>query len=245
MKYLLFFSIIACIYNLVFNFTEIISIRYITSGYELNLKSFFVNRNQFGSFLFISIVAHYYLLSGKKVQVLNIFIFALQITNLTLTMSRGAILASAIFFIILYLQHLKNIRVITSIIILISLMIFVILLSNKIMDFISDNILRLDAGVTGRSEIWEMGLTVLAQNNIINGVGYFTGVELAKAQGFQFQEFHSLYIDTLVNGGIIELAFLMTLLIYIFKRCIKKCYDREYKKIYIASFFGIFVLILW
>ncbi|MEI5907393.1 O-antigen ligase family protein [Bacillus spongiae] len=242
MKYIVWFALLACMYNFIIHFSEIINLRYITSGYELDLKSFFVNRNQFGAFLFISIVAHYYLVSGKKIQLYTIIIFFIQLSNLLLTMSRGAILASAVFFAILYVQHVKNIKVITVMIAIVMAVLVFFLSSEELVAFLTNNILRLDSGVAGRSEIWEMGLTILRENNIINGVGYFTGIDLAKAQGFQFDEFHSLYIDTLVSGGIIELIFLLSLMIYIVRRCLKQCYDRGYKKIYIASFLGILIL---
>ncbi|MFH7818869.1 O-antigen ligase family protein [Neobacillus thermocopriae] len=242
LRYFIYFSIIACIYNLISNFGDITNIGNITSGYEVTLKSFFVNKNQFGAFLFVSIIAFYYFLSGKKIKMLDVLILLLFIINLILTMSRGAILATIIFFIFFYLQHLKHIKLIAPIIIFLSITSLVILSSDRIITFIKNNIIRVDAGVTGRTEIWDMGMNIYVQNNFLNGVGYFTGLDLAKGQGFQFEEFHSLYIDTLVSGGIIELFFIFILLGYIFIHCITKCPEIGYKKIYLASFFGILAL---
>ncbi len=60
MKYMIIFAVIACLYNIVTNWTLILNLTNITSSYQVHLKSFFPNRNQFGMFLFIAIVANNY-----------------------------------------------------------------------------------------------------------------------------------------------------------------------------------------
>jgi len=242
MRYFTLFAVVAIIYNFALNWTELLKIQYITSSYVLELKSFFPNRNQFGAFLFISIIAHCYFCSGKKIQKSNILIFTLQILSIVLTMSRGAILACAVFFVILYLQHSNNLKVFLLSIVLSCNMIILITCNNKLMEFISKFILRSGSGTTGRTEIWKMGIGVAVNNNIVNGVGYYTGTDLARAQGFQFDQFHSLFIDAIVSGGIIELSFIVLVLINIYRQCIKNCVDNGYKKIYIGSMVAILPL---
>ena len=107
MKYMIIFAIIACLYNIVKNWTLILNLTNITSSYQVDLKSFFPNRNQFGMFLFIAIVANNYRTLVSKKNSAYYMVNFLLIMNLMMTMSRGAILAVLIFYIILYIQHLK------------------------------------------------------------------------------------------------------------------------------------------
>ena len=101
MKYMIIFAIIACLYNIVKNWTLILNLTNITSSYQVDLKSFFPNRNQFGMFLFIAIVANNYRTLVSKKNSAYYMVNFLLIMNLMMTMSRGAILAVLIFYIIL------------------------------------------------------------------------------------------------------------------------------------------------
>lgn len=246
MLYMTVFAVIACIYNFVVNRSALLNFWSYTSSYsssyELQFKSFFINRNQFGGLLFMSIVAHSYLCSDKKIRKINILIFIIQLLSVILTMSRGAILACAVFFSVLYLQHSKNLKVSLSVIAFCSIIIIGITSNSAYMGFITKYLIRPDVGSAGRTEIWKMGFGLAEQNNIVNGVGYFTGLDLAYEQGFKFDQFHNLYIDALVSGGIIELSLIVFLLIYVFRRCIKKCVDSGYKKIYVGSAVAMWVL---
>lgn len=242
MKYVVIFSVVACLYNLVINWNQIAHLGYMTSGYQVDLKSFFANRNQFGAFIFVSIVAHVYMLTGKRIKMTHILIFLLQLLSVMLTMSRGSILACVVFFVLFYIQNLKNIKSVFFIGGLWTVLLFVIVSNHKLMAFITKYIIREDAGLSGRSSIWSMGINVAIKHNIINGVGYYTGLDMAKSQGLQFDEFHSLYIDKLVEGGIIGLAFLILVLTFVFYRCLAKCGDKPVKRVYTASFIAILVL---
>ena len=78
--------------------------------------------------------------------------------------------------------------------------------------------------------------------NLISGVGYFTGLEIAQFKGFVFDQFHSIYIDSLVSGGFIELIMLTSLLIFMLVKVISSNLDKNLKSIYISSLIGIMFL---
>jgi hypothetical protein len=242
MKLFLGFAVLACFYNIVEYWPSIVTLEQIESTYEVNLKSFFPNRNQFGMFLFLSLVAHHYLVNYYNNNVLKILIFILQISNLILTMSRGAILAMTVFYLFLYFQYLKNIKILFSVIALLSTVFYAVFSNNEIYDFIIRNILRPEMGDTGRSEIWLIGLEVYFKNNLITGVGYHTGVAMAQNMGLEYDQFHNFFVDTLVRGGILDLLFIISILIFVFQRFIKKCADKNYKKIYVSSVLGVLAL---
>src|SRR5699024_12245548 len=65
------------------------------------------NRNQFGYFLFLSIVAHALHLAGRRPRLHNVGLFGLQIVSLLLTMSRGSIAATIIFAFVFALLQLR------------------------------------------------------------------------------------------------------------------------------------------
>ena len=102
LKVIVLLGIISCIYNIVINWSEMLKIFTITNSYQVRFQSFFDNRNQFGSFMFTSIFAQimlFYLDKEKNKRKLFRFLacLILFILNLLLTLSRGAILVSALF----------------------------------------------------------------------------------------------------------------------------------------------------
>jgi O-antigen ligase len=242
MKYMIIFAIIACLYNIVKNWTLILNLINITSSYQVDLKSFFPNRNQFGMFLFIAIVANNYRTLVSKKNSAYYMVNFLLIMNLMMTMSRGAILALLIFYIILYIQQLKSKKTLISLIIILSTVITVIFSNSQLRDFIVRNVVRADAGVAGRLDVWKMGVNVYSKSNLLSGVGFHTGIDIAKAAGFRFDQFHNFFIDILVSGGLIELMFMVITILYVYRRVMIKCWDRNYKRIYKASMGAIIAL---
>lgn len=242
MDYMIVFGIIACLYNIAVNWNSILNLTNITSSYQVNIKSFFPNRNQFGMFLFITIVANNYRTLVSKKNLTYYMVTFLLIVNLIMTMSRGAILALLIFYIILYIQNIKSIRTPISFIILLFTFMMVIFTNSQLKDFIVRNVVRADTGVAGRLDVWKMGIDVYSKSNLFSGVGFHTGIDIAKAAGFEFDQFHNFFIDILVSGGFIELLFIVTTIFYVYRRVMMKCWDKSYKRIYKASMYAIFAL---
>lgn len=241
MKLFVTLGIIACIYNLIANFKEVISFYKITSTYDVSLNSFFSNRNQFGAYLFLAIVAYTYYLDSKKINLKNIIVYGLFFINIIFTMSRGAILATMIF-VVIYLILKKQIKILTILTVLGITFLIIISMFFPIMEFIETNLIRLDSGNTGRTAIWSIAKNVYKDGSILFGNGYYNGIAIAKETYlFKYSQFHSYYYDLLVSGGITELIFTSSLLIFCLKKAVKESQESNYKKIYISSFVAIFV----
>lgn len=246
MEYFVCFSVFACIYNLLAYWPDVMRFATIQNTYELNLQSFFTNRNQFGTFLFVSLVAHSYVVTEKGMKIRNVMIYVIQILSILLTMSRGAILVSVLFMGLLILKNIKRKSNLLFVIVSIffgSLVLIYILTRADIVEYISRIFLRTGEGATGRNSIWNMGISTW-QHNIFSGVGFYSGVEWAKTQGFQYGQFHSMIIDILVSGGLAELAFIAIVFATVINRCKKRCIDKNIKEIYFISLFSVFVLSL-
>ena len=56
MRKMVLIGVVSCIYNFIVNFESIINIFSIQNSYELNLRSFLGNRNQYGIFLIIMLI---------------------------------------------------------------------------------------------------------------------------------------------------------------------------------------------
>ena len=104
----LWLTFIAIIVNFVQHASDIPLMFSADSSYQFEFASFFANRNQFGYFLFLGLVAHMLYLHGRRCRVHNIGLFALQIASLLLTMSRGSIAASVIFLTVFAVLRLRT-----------------------------------------------------------------------------------------------------------------------------------------
>lgn len=221
-EYFLWFGLIACVYNLYINRSDLLNFFFISSSYELTFKSFFSNRNQFGSFLFIcfTILELYKKkFSNKLLYPILLILFS---SNIILTMSRGAFLAVFVFYFYIYILKGNNFFL-KMIIILVSVYsIFMIFISNSpVFLFIRNIILRPESGTTGRSDIWKIGIDVLKDNNFVNGLGLNTGIEFGKSRGLVLEQFHSFYIEVLLSGGFVELIFIAIIITSVFVNCKK------------------------
>lgn len=104
MRFLVMFSIIACIYGLIFDRNEVLSIRYVSNTNLVNVRSFFANRNQFASFLLLAVIANLYLCMDKQDKRVNCLALALQVGCIMLTFSRGALFSVVIVFGLMIIQ---------------------------------------------------------------------------------------------------------------------------------------------
>ena len=114
-------------------------------------------------------------------------------------------------------------------------------MTNVDLNNIFEKLIRVESGYSGRIGIWQMGIDV-ANINLISGVGYFTGLEIAQFKGFVFDQFHSIYIDSLVSGGFLELTMLVFLLVFMLVKVMSSNLDRNLKSIYISSLIGVMFL---
>lgn len=244
MRYFLVFAVLACFYNLIANFSQLGSFAStaITSTYELNLRSIFANRNQFGSFLFLALVAQGYIAASRSTRWSDAGVFLLIVANLVLTQSRGGMIAAAIFLATLYGPKLLTGRRVFAIVPIVGIAVALTSVSrwNGILEAF-DFAARPDAGVSGRDVLWKLGASIAFEHNPIIGVGLFTGLDLTDPQ-FTFSQFHSLYIDALVDGGFVGIVILLLILFSCARSALRNLAHRDLARVHLSALVAMLTL---
>lgn len=245
MKGIMIFGLISCLVNFFIYYKEIFQ-TIVGIDHKTYIKSFFANRNQFAFFLYISIIANVLVLMRENKNTYK-FILGFLILNLFFSMSRTGIAVVVMFFALVFLFSNKISKK-TKIICLTSAIIFGIIIL-IILYYLNPGLFEMlfrfsnVKNLSGRTAIWENGVKLLMESpiNIIFGVGRFQGNEVLHIKDKSFTQFHNIYLDFLIAGGVLELIFI----IYIFKNVIKKFnksnIEEKYKKLYKIAFFTYFV----
>lgn len=233
MRFLVGLSVVACIFTLIFEWNTILSIKTISNTNAIVVRSFFSNRNQFSAFLVVAIVANFYLSVREKKRTKNYFIFILQIACMLVTFSRSA-LFSIIMVIAMLLIQSRDRRKKSGVILACLFLALSIFVNTGLVDYISNNYIRLSNFDSGRFELWRYAGDII-KANFLTGVGFYTGVDMAMNSGMGLSQFHNMYADILVDGGIFELGFILCLVYSIHKQCAEKCKEKKYIYIYRAS----------
>ena len=226
-KKMVFLGVISCIYNFVFNYSTILHFFSITNSYSVNLSSFFVNRNTYAQFLFIMVISNFILINLENKNKTYKLTLLILIT----------ICALFIFFLVYYSKGIKSFKSRAFIIILSMIIIFFIMSNNNLISFISNNFIRAEVGDTNRSHYWRVGLDLISSHNFINGIGYYTALDMIK-----INQFHSFFIDTLIESGLMGLIFKILLIAVIFirvKKYLKIVRQDDYLSVIYAAYFGL------
>lgn len=240
-KFMVWLSVVACVFNIIANRSSFNSSLFQMSAYQISFRSFFLNRNQFGMFLVVSLF--FVELFFEKNNWLKYGIITLILANLFLTLSRGSMISALLF---LFLDYAFYRRLNPQKIIVPSIFIGIALLwlfqQDGFSAFFQNSVIRSEQGNTGRFSIWGHGFNVLTKTNFLNGCGFYSGVDLAHNAGMGVDQFHSLYIDSLVDGGILYLIIVLGLYFDVYKQCRKKILDKRILSAYRA--FAIAVLVM-
>lgn len=249
MNAMVIFGVLSCINSMILYFDEMLQTLGLQKGaYMVNIKSFFANRNQFAFFMYVAIIADLFMILRENKLVYK-FALVLFLINLFFTMSRTGILVVAIFVFIYFLTIDKinkktKFILLTLGIIVLGAAIFVV---NQINPVLIQKIVRFEhiKDLSGRNEIWARGINLLKESpiNLIFGVGRFKGTELLKFETKTFSQFHNIYIDSLITGGIMELIFILYIYGFVIRKILKSDMDKKYKNLYLTMFitFAIYI----
>ena len=246
MKKMVIVGLISCIYNIIVNWEIIINFFGLEYSYLVSISSFFPNRNQFGSFMLIMIIATLYILINQKDKK-YIFLLLLFIINLILTMSRNAILGMGLVFIFFIIFNIKDFYkklskkqiIIICCIIAVLIIIGIVLLITipEISDTIDRLFLRtytLDP-TSGRMKVWTTGIEIW-QNNPLIGVGRFHAININETvYNSELDQFHNIYIETLASFGIVGLLGLAYIIFREIKKVKNSQIDKTSKRLMITS----------
>ena len=196
-----------------------------------------MNRNTYAQFLFIMVISNFILINLENKNKTYKLTLLILIINILLTMSRTTICALFIFFLVYYSKGIKSFKSRAFIIILSMIIIFFIMSNNNLISFISNNFIRAEVGDTNRSHYWRVGLDLISSHNFINGIGYYTALDMIK-----INQFHSFFIDTLIESGLMGLIFKILLIAVIFirvKKYLKIVRQDDYLSVIYAAYFGL------
>src|SRR5699024_3328920 len=163
--------------------------------YDVNFKSFYINRNSFGQLLILGIISNVVIFLDSQKSKLLLLSFFLFSFNLLATFSRTALIILLLFTIIFVFFHYRSKLIIGFIMLIPVITFFTVFIINKSLnDFIFNILIREEAGIANRDDLWLLGIEVLNQNNWIFGVGYHTGIDLLNTK-FNNTQFHNSYIE--------------------------------------------------
>lgn len=233
LKVIVLISIASCLFSLITEYNEILSIRSIANTNTLNICSFFSNRNQYSSFLFIAFVANVYLNQISK-QRLCVLTFTLQVVCILTTFSRSAFFCVIIFTLLILLQN-KHAKSRTIVIVMVLVIACGVFFTTGAFDYILNNYIRWeDSADSGRFTLWKYAWDI-AKDNFVTGVGFYTGADIAISQGMQLTQFHSMFFDLLVDGGVCEVIFVFSIVMSVRKKCLWKCPNKRLSAVYKSS----------
>lgn len=235
LNYFIIFITYTCIFNMIYNYSSIINFINIKNSNEVQISSFFDNRNTFALYLLYGILSNIiiitYYKNKNKIYLFTLLLFAL---NAFLTLSRTNILCIAIFIFTLYLTS-KDMRKNRKITLLICCGILVIICIPQFRNFISHNLIRKEAKLSNREVIWKYGINLYRENEL-TGIGMNNALNKLKDLS-QYTSFHNTYLSILLDGGIVSAIGYMILFIYDLKKIIMiKKYNSELFRIFIAIF---------
>ncbi len=246
-KCIIFFTLVACIVNFILYYKDIYEL--LIKGkykWDVMIKSFFANRNQFAFILYVGIISDFIVMKHDKNILYKLFLLVFGISLLS-TGSRTGVLLGVILVGIMFLVSNKiklRTKIFVCFIGLAILLIGLTVIYNfkpDIWQKISTNFIRLSEvkNFSGRTEIWKAGIDLLNEKpqNILLGVGRFKSMTaLENVDGRTFTQFHNIYIDLLTTGGIMELIYIGFIYFSVIRNIIKSNLDKKYISVYIAMF---------
>lgn len=256
-KAIVYMALASCIVNLLIYYKEILGFIGIGPKYSMviKIKSFFANRNQFAFFLYVGIIADIILLKNENKIIYKILLPVFFI-SLIITMSRTGLLVGLILLVMLFFinekMSLKTKLSISAGLIVLGIIILIIV-SNfmpTLWKSINANLVRIHEvkNLSGRTDIWSIGINLLVQKpqNMLFGIGRFNAIKLLEdVDGTRFTQYHNIYLDSLVTGGIITLAYFIFIFYTVIKKVIKSDLDKNIKNVYITMFITYAIYIMF
>lgn len=210
------FILYACAVNIIRYGSYMLSIFSATQTYEFNLRSFFLNRNMFGLFLFIGAALCMMRIIASKDKSKNLwywFVLGVVSVNLFCTLSRTALLNTAVFVIIfLIFENKHKVRKRMAVIGVIILVMVALLFITGAHTFVSNVIIRADDGSTGRVDRWIVLLGKYREGNLLFGRG------AGAINGYMP---HNTYIAVLITRGAAMIVFVAALYMKVFRDVFK------------------------
>lgn len=240
-------GLVACAVNVYLYKEEIITM--FTESRQISVKSFFAHRNQFAIFLFAAIISNIMLILKANKKIVKALLFVPLIIfgfSLITTSSRTGIATTAIFIILFFITT-SSIKFVHKFFIIYLLTVLIISgyvisinkypeIATKVESFV-ENVLVREGTIktfTGRDKFWEIAVGVLneSKTNMFFGIGRFLAINLIEQ--FGVTQFHNAYVEALMAGGIMELAFFIYIHLFVLIKVFISKIDLKYKLLYLS-----------
>lgn len=244
----------SCIVNVYLYKEEILSM--FETAKLISIKSFFAHRNQFAVFLYVSVISNIMLILRANKKIVKALLFIPLIifgVSLITTSSRTGIAATALFIVLFFITT-SSIKITHKFFIVYLLTVVVISgvvitinkypeTAVKVEEFVENVLIREGTikNFTGRDIFWKIALEVLQENkiNMSFGIGRFLAIDLIEE--YTVTQFHNFYIEALMTGGIMELAFFIFIHIFTLIKVLISKIDKKYKLLYLSMLMSLAV----
>lgn len=163
----------------------------------------------------------------KPIKILKIFILLAYFVVIALIGSRGGLLASVIAVVVYFLTQSK--KPLKAFLCMLVVLVIAVMLANFLLpEYISQRFTlsnMLEGGGSGRLTIWKNYFAMYSEQNLF---GLLFGVGRNSAPSLYLENFgrsyyaHNIFVRALLETGIIGLALLIALLVFILKKGIKE-----------------------
>lgn len=190
------------------------------------VMSFFEQKNRFAAYLALWIIlcAFAVYLSRSKLWIIPAVIF---MAFLIMTESRGGLLLTGLFLLMMIISFRRRLGMSNMIMILldIAIVLGLLFLIPSTRDFL-DSLIDADRGVTGRDKIWEVSWNYYLESNPFLGHGIGVQIEKIMIERLSLTyNAHNVYLYILNSGGICLLLFYLGSLAIILTH---PCYRHHY-----------------
>lgn len=226
--------------------------------YMQNIKSFFANRNSFAFFLYISLVSSIFIMNFDNTKKFYKYSILILLFGIWSTHSKTGF-SLAIVLLELFILLNNDYKLKKKIIMFVVVAILGMLGMLNIMGYIPGNLNASRNGFdddvisaedikrfSGRTAIWKAGIDILNMSplNYVFGVGRFNSTHVLEFEEKTFTQFHNVYLDILLTGGIIELVYIGFIYFIVIKKILKSDLKKIFKTIYLVMYLTYFGYIM-
>lgn len=205
-------GLIACLFSIVTEHNTIAMVLNSKIGaYSVATRSFFDNKNTYGAFLAMALIAGIFLYQHtrrKRFLFGETFLFVCLI----LSFSRAALLLFGVFCIVFFAFKENRSPFLNRLMLVVFLgCCIMIILNSTFRSLLFEKIIRSDVGDAGRSIIWHYVFKIFNRNwyNIPLGIGF------SELNMIGISYIHNIYLEIYFVGGIVKLLFFLAALIRI------------------------------
>lgn len=222
------------------------------NNYLGNIKSFFSNRNSCAFFLYLSLISNIFIINIDNKKIFYNFSILVILFGIWVTHSKTGFGLSIVFLeLYILLKDNCSLKKKIALCIIVAIIGIVGLLNIMGYIFVNDsykNLVSLNdvKRLSGRTDIWKVGIKKLCESplNIIFGIGRFNSTHILKFKDRTFTQFHNVYLDILLTGGMVELSYIVYIYIKVLMKIYRSDLKKSFKIIYYSSFLTYFMYIM-